>query len=401
MTEVLATPPVSDAAPARKGTPTTHVFVNDQDSEGIIRQSLNIIGLDNASFTSGTVDTAITAFKKDRSPNLLIVDVSGVDDPVASMRKLADVCEPDVTVLVIGDRNDIVLYRDLKNIGISEYFLKPVVRDVFTRTCNNTLFPKNKQPRMRTGKLVFVLGMRGGVGTTTIATNIAWHLAEVRHRHTMLLDLDIQCGDTALQLDTSSSNALREAFEHPERVDKLYLERGAKHLSERLDLLATLESLDTPLIPTESGALPLLEKLIARYRFVVVDLPAYVASSLPRLLHMQSISILISNSSLTAARDVARWREYLGADSPERSTIHVLNHVTPHGGLSDADFIKGCGKEPDFVIPYDSKMTSASNYGIEAMQQCAVFNRGLTNILHHLTGDAVETSRPFLSKIFG
>jgi pilus assembly protein CpaE len=382
--------------------PTTHVFVNDQDSEGIIRQSLTTLGLENVSFTTGTVDTALSVFRKGgRSPNLLIVDVTGLDDPVASMRKLADVCEPDVKVMVIGDRNDIILYRDLKNIGISEYFLKPIIHDIFTRTCNNILFPNTAQPRLRTGKLVFMLGVRGGVGTTTIATNTAWHLAEVRHRHTLLLDLDVQCGDTALQLDTTTSNALREAFDHPERVDKLYLERGAKHLSDRLDLLATLQSLAAPMVPGEAGALPLLEKLMTRYRFVIVDLPSHTASTLPRLLHMSSSCILISNASLTAARDIARWRDYLGADTPERSTIHVLNHVTPHGGLSDADFVKGCGKEPDIVIPYDSKLAAASSFGIEAMQECAVFNRGLSKVLNRLTGDAVDASRPLLRRIFG
>lgn len=401
MTDTQTATPVSNTASARKAMPTAHVFVSDQDSEGIIRQSMNVLGLENTSYTTGTVDTAIAAFKKDRSPNLLIVDVSGISCPVASMKKLAEVCELDVRVVVVGEKNDIILYRDLKNIGISEYFLKPVVRDVFTRTCNNILFPKREQPKFRTGKPIFVLGVRGGVGTTTIATNTAWDLAEIRHRHTMLLDLDVQSGDTALQLNTNSNNALREAFEHPERVDKLYIERGAKHLSERLDLLTSLESLATPLTMADTTVLPLLEKLIARYRFVIVDLPAYVASSLPQLLHMPSVCILVSSSSLTAARDVARWRDYLGADMPERSTIHVLNHVTPHGGLSEEDFIKGCGRKPDYVIPYDSKMASASNLGIQAMQQCAAFNKNLTKILNHLTGDAVEASRPILSRIFG
>ncbi|MBX2804976.1 MAG: response regulator receiver protein [Hyphomicrobiales bacterium] len=401
MTDSLATSPAPDTHEARKAPLSAHVFVGDQDSEGVIRQSLTALGLENTSFTTGTVDTAVTAFKKDRSPDLLIVDVSGIVDPVASMRKLADVCEPDVRVLVVGDENDIILYRDLKNIGINEYFLKPIVRDIFSRTCNNILFPNAAQPRLRTGKLIFMLGVRGGVGTTTIATNTAWNLAEIRHRHTMLLDLDVQCGDTALQLDTSSSNALREAFEHPERVDKLYIERGARHLSERLDLLATQGSPADPLVPRESGALPLLEKLITRYRFIIVDLPAYVASNMPRLLHMPSVCILVSNSSLSAARDVARWRQYLGANTPERSTIHVANHVTPHAGLSEEDFAKGCGHPPEIVIPYDSKLSVASSYGISGMQQCTTFNKGLSKLLNNLTGDAVRSSRPLLSKIFG
>lgn len=401
MSEAAETSASTSSASARKSDPDARAFVSDQYSEGIIRQSLNTLGLEKTQFTTGDVNTAVATFKKETSPELLIVDVSGVKDAITSMRQLAEVCEPDVNVIVIGDRNDIVLYRDLKNIGINEYFLKPIVRDLFTKTCHRILNPNEEQPRMRTGKLVLVLGVRGGVGTTTIATNTAWHLAEVQHRHSMLLDLDLHGGDTALQLDVTTNSALRDAFQHPERVDKLYLERGAKHLSERLDLLAALENLDTPLLPNEDGVMPLMEKLLLRYRFVVVDLPATAANLLPRLTHLPGICVLVSNSSLTAARDIARWRSYLGTDTPDRSTLHILNHITPHTSLSEENFVKGCGKAPDIVIPYDSKMPTASSFGIEAMQQCTTFNRSLSKMLNHLTGSEVKESRSLLNRMFG
>lgn len=401
MTEILIAPANANISSVRAGAPAAGVFVSDQDSEGIIRQSLSTLGIENVQFTPGNVDTAVATFAKARSPQLLIVDVSGVDDPIASIRELAEVCEPDIYVVVIGDRNDIVLYRDLKKMGISEYFLKPVVRDLFTRACHGILTPQRDQPRLNTGKLIFILGARGGVGATTIATNIAWYLAETRRRHTMLLDLDMQGGDAALQLDAAPNNALREAFEHPERVDQLYLERGVKHVTERLDLLASLDTLSVPILPTEDAILALLEKPLVRYRFVIVDLPSSIAIRMTRLIHLPSTCLLVSNASLAAARDVARWREHLGPDSPERSTLHILNQTAAHGGLPDADFIKGCGGAPDIIIPYDREMAEASTYGIKAMQKCTVFKRGLMRLLQNLTGEPMDEQGSILSRIFG
>ncbi|WP_088344427.1 MULTISPECIES: cellulose synthase operon protein YhjQ/BcsQ [Rhodomicrobium] len=400
MTETLNAPATSAVGPIRPSAPTARVFVRDPESEGIIRQSLQALSID-AEFTPGNVKTAITALAKEISPRLLVVDLTGVEDPVLSIRELAEVCEPDIRVVVIGDRNDIVLYRDLKNIGILEYFLKPILRDLLIRTCANVVTPNAVRPSLRTGKLIFVLGVRGGVGSTTIATNTAWYFAEARRRHTMLLDLDLQNGDAALQLDSVPSNALRDAFENPERVDKLYLERGVKHVTERLDLLASLESLETPLMPAEQPVLSLMERLVLRYRFVVVDLPAETALRMPSMLRQSSICMLVSNSSLAAARDVARWREFLGTDTPERSTLHILNHTTAHGGLAEIDFAKACGQAPDIVIPYDREIAETATYGIKAAQKSSVFKRGLAMMLCKVTGEPMEKSVSFFSRIFG
>ena len=85
------------------------VFVTDQGSEGVIRESLSALGLQDTRFANGDVTAAITALSKESSPQLLVVDISGIADPLGKMRELADVCGPNISVVVIGDRNDIVL----------------------------------------------------------------------------------------------------------------------------------------------------------------------------------------------------------------------------------------------------------------------------------------------------
>src|SRR5205807_1770007 len=107
--------------------------------------------------------------------------------------------------------------------------------------------------------------------------NAAWYLAEKKQRWVMLVDLDLHNGDAALQFDSTPGHALSEAFEKPERVDRLFLERGTIHVRERLDLLASLEPLSESTTLAEGAVLSLLGKLLHRYRFVFVDLPSIVA----------------------------------------------------------------------------------------------------------------------------
>jgi pilus assembly protein CpaE len=377
------------------------VFVRDQASLEIIRRALTDMRITDPQCQLGDVETAIVALAKTSSPRLLIVDITATEDPVARMAELSNVCDPDVNVVALGDRNDIVLYRDLKNIGVTEYFVKPLVKDVVTRICRNILTPGVEQSKMRTGKLILVVGVRGGVGATTIAAHTAWHLSETGRRRVNLLDLDAKHGDTALQFDVLPTNSLCEALEFPDRVDKLFLRRAVQLVSDRLDLLACLVPLaQSPSVTAESVA-PLLDKLAAQYRYVVVDLPRHLAAEIIHSTLLPRVCLLVSNSSLSSVRDVNRWREQIGTNILERSTIHVLNRPEPHGGLSDREFIGAAGQAPDVSIAYHRDLAEAASLGIRGTIKCAAFVRSMQNILRPLTGEQAEAPVPFYRRLWG
>jgi pilus assembly protein CpaE len=383
-----------------QGGERVKVFVGDQHCEVVIRQALGDLGIEDFTIVSGNVTTATGALGKQSTPRLLIVDVSGLDDPVACILELADVCEPGVGVIAIGDSNDISLYRQLKHAGVAEYFFKPLIRDQLARSFNDVLTDQLDQPSLFSGKLAFVIGVRGGVGATTLATNAAWYVAETRQRWTMLLDLDLQGGDAALLLDAAPGQALREAFERPERVDKLFLERGAIPISKRLNLLASLEPLGSSVEGSEAGVRALIETLLRRYRFVIVDMPASVAEFLPQVLKMPSVCVLVANPSLTCARDMTRWRDYMGANTRERRTLQVLNHTAAHGGLTEAEFTKASGQPADVVIPFDRELALSANLGVQGMQKCALFKFGMVRVLHDITGEPIESTPSLFRWIF-
>jgi pilus assembly protein CpaE len=376
------------------------MFVNDPESEGVIRQVLGDLGIKDFTATTGNVISATALLAREASPRLLIVDISGAPDPVSSIRHLAEVCKPGIGVIAIGDGNDITLYRQLKNAGVTEYFCKPLIRDQLARSCSDVLTDRLDQPSLFSGKLVFVLGVRGGVGATTLAANAAWYVSEARQQWTMLLDLDLQNGDAALLFEVPPGPALREAFERPERVDKLFLERGAIPVNKRLNILASLEPLGSSVEGSEEAVRTLLESLLSRYRLVVVDMPAAVAVHLPQVMQLPSTCILVGNASLTAARDMARWHDYIGSNTRDRRTLHVLNHTSPLGGLTEAEFTRACGQKPDVVIAYDRALATAASLGVQAMQKCPLFQFGMVGMLHDIIGEPMEKPASLFKRIF-
>jgi len=264
------------------------IFTRDRDAEGVIRQCLTTLN-PSAVFFNGTVDAAIEQLAQRSSPRLLIVDVTGCTDPVGKIRTLSGVCEPGTGVIVIGDTNDIRLYRELRQVGVIEYYFKPLVSSLITRTASSILTGSVEQRGSGAGKLIITIGVRVGVGATTIAAGVAWHLAELHQRRVALLDLDLYGGDAALQLDAAPTHALSEALEHPERVDDLFLERATIHVTERLSLLSSLENFGSLVIPAEDSVLSLLGKLMRRYRYVFVDMPPDLVPRMLRVLHLPGI----------------------------------------------------------------------------------------------------------------
>jgi pilus assembly protein CpaE len=380
---------------------TVKVFVSEQESKDVIQRAFHDLGVKDAIFTTGNVQTAAAALAKESTPRLLIVDLSGADDPIAYVNELAERCEPEVSVLAIGDRNDIILYRDLKAAGVFEYFFKPLALDLMKRACASALTGTLDLGVSRKGKLVLILGVRGGVGATTIATGAAWRLSTTKRRWVMLVDLDLQTGDAALQLDAEPSHALFEALENPGRVDKLFLERGKIHATPRLDLLASLEPLSAPFVLNVPGLLSLLDTLLSRYRFVFLDVPPTVALLLKEVLRLPGVRVLISNATLASAREVVRWSDFIGPNSPDRSTLHILNMSGADGGLSEEEFVRATGRKPDIVIPYDREIAAASNLGVKGMQKCAALNLGLALLLREVAGEPVETQQSLFKRIFG
>jgi pilus assembly protein CpaE len=378
-----------------ESAPSALAFVLDAQSEALIQSCFADAGIAGAKVVRGSVAEATELLGHERSPQILIVDINDDADPLPGLEKLASVCEPRTNVIVIGDRNDIVLYRSLRDAGVAEYFFKPLVATVLTPMLDAMLHGRQAEHPKRKGHLVIALGVRGGVGTSTICANTAWQLAEERQRRTSVVDLDLHFGDLSMQFDVAPSHALCEALEFTDRIDDLFLERAIVRAGNRLELLESLEPLSREFYPSEDAVLTLVGILLERSRYVFIDLPAFIATRYPKLLHMPGTVFLISDATLVAARDVVRWRAFLGANSSKRNVVHVLNKAGAPGALSEDQMVRALGRAPDLEIPYDREVAAAASLGVQQVRRSATVKRGIASIFHLLTGEAEEKKTLF------
>src|SRR5918911_1608589 len=125
--------PIEKAAPAPSGRLSLMAFVADAKTDAVVREYLSHSPDIAHSVTRGGIAKAIQQLTTDRSPLTLIVDLTGADLPLARIHELADVCEPRVTVIALGDHNDVELYRDLMHAGVSDYLVKPITNQRLAR----------------------------------------------------------------------------------------------------------------------------------------------------------------------------------------------------------------------------------------------------------------------------
>ena len=179
-----------------------------------------------------------------------------------------------------------------------------------------------------------VTGVRGGVGASTIAANLAWHLGKRANRHTVLLDADLHRGSCALLLNAKSGAGLRTALETPQRIDELFIERSSQVVTERLHVLSGEENL-LEQVKYEPGAVDrLIETLRKRYNFIVIDAP-FTGMELHRDLLMQGHQrVLVMEPTLVGVRDALRLLALPNGPLQVHRGLLVLNRLKRPGTLT-------------------------------------------------------------------
>lgn len=329
-------------AAARIGRPdqlTVLGFVTDPLSEAVLRDGLNDLNINGISNTSdirrGTVKAATAAMMKMSAPQILVVDIGGDSRPLQSLLDLCDVIEPSIGVLVIGDVDDLDLYRAInRRIGAVDYILKPLTREMVARYFASLI--TNQAPTgdsTRGGRVIAITGARGGVGASTIASALAWFLGVDSNRHTLLLDTDPFIGAAEDQFGLRFEPALRDLLERAGTLEPQKLADAAKPVRNRLFALGSPP--DPGCEPSEvAGAVPrIVEALRVRFNFIVIDLPFLPTRTHRAFLELTHHRVIVTEPSVAGLRDTLRLLALPNSPGqPQRPTI-LLNREGRPGGL--------------------------------------------------------------------
>ena len=354
-------------SPSRTGSPREPfvAFVCDDATADQLRPITVELGWSPEKVNKGGLRNAVQTLSVSASPNVLFVDLSESGDPLNDINALAEVCEPGTVVIAAGQVNDVRLYRDLVASGIQDYLLKPFspdqLREAFSSAQAVFNAPKHVEATAeRPHLMTAVIGARGGVGASTLATSLAWLFGEKCGRSTALLDLDVHFGTGALSLDLEPGRGLTDAIENPSRIDGLFIERAMVKANDKLSVLSAEAPMHQPMMSDGSAFFQLQEEMKTAFECTVVDLPRHMLVQHPHLISDVHATVIVTEMTLAAARDVIRLLAWLRSNAPQSKVLVVANRVPVTGvpELARKDFETSIERKLDYVIPLDVKLAA-------------------------------------------
>ena len=336
-------------------------YICDESSLDVLRPVIIEMGWQPEKCNKGGLRNAVQSLSISASPNILMVDLSESGDPLNDINALAEVCEPGTVVIAIGQVNDVRLYRDLLSSGIHDYLLKPLspgqIRDALVNAQAIFASPKhNDGANAKSHISTAVIGTRGGVGASTLATSLAWLFSADNKLPTALLDLDIHFGTGALALDLEPGRGLTDAIENPSRIDGLFIERAMICANDNLAILSAEAPITAPLMTDGAAFVQLEEEFRQAFEMTVIDLPRNMLINFPHLLADVNVVVLTTEMTLASARDAIRLLSWLKSNASHAQVMVVANKVQQGvAEISKADFEASIERKINYFVPYDFK----------------------------------------------
>jgi pilus assembly protein CpaE len=357
----------------------------------------------------GGIAAAAEAFRNSPTPNVIVIETdSRTDDILGGLDQLAAVCDAGTRVIVLGRVNDVSLYRGLTRRGVSEYLITPVgTIDIVRAICGLFSAPDAKA----VGRIVAVVGAKGGVGASTVAHNIAWAIGRDLALDSVVADLDLAFGTAGLDYNQDPPQGIADAVFSPDRVDTAFIDRLLSKCSDHLNLLAAPATLDRVYDFGADAFDTTLDSLRSSTPCVVLDVPHQWTAWTKRILVSADEILVVAAPDLANLRNTKNLIDLLRSSRPNDHRPHYcLNQigVPKRPEITPADFAKTLESDPVAVIPFEPQLFGpAANNGqmiaeVSASHKTAEMFRQMAQAL---TGRA-ETKRsrrgllsPLLSKL--
>jgi len=344
----------------------------------------------------GGMPVAIEAYRTAPTPNVIVLETEGRSDILAGLDQLATVCDAGSRVVVIGRVNDVALYRELVRRGVSDYVIAPVgAIDVVRSICGLFSAPEAKA----VGRVIAIVGAKGGVGASTVAHNVAWAIARDLTLDSVVADLDLAFGTAGLDYNQDPAQGIADAVFSPDRVDTAFIDRLLSKCTDHLSLLAAPATLERVYDFGEQAFDAIFDTLRMTTPCIVLDVPHQWSGWTKRALVGADDILIVAEPDLANLRNAKNLLNMLKASRPnDRTPLYCLNQVgmPKRPEINARGFAKTIESPPIASIPFDSRMFGTAANNGQMIAEIAARHRAtkmFLEIAQRLTGRG-ETKKP-------
>ena len=369
---------------------SVHAFCDRQETAHCINETTRDWRMKrtNVKIYMGGLSAAIEFYHKENTPSLIIIE-SGMrgEELFNQLESLASVCDEGTKVVMIGAANDIRLYRQLMDKGVSDYLVPPL-HPLHVIRALGELYSDPEQPFI--GRVAAFFGAKGGVGSSALAHNTAWVLSESLMQETALIDLDASWGTTGLDFQYDNMSGLEEALGEPDRLDETLMDRIMIRHTQKLSILPTSGSLNTKPVMESSSYEAVVNAVRGISPLSILDMPHFWSDWTTNILTSVDDVVVTATPDLAGMRNAKNLIEFLKTQRPnDPEPILILNCVgmSPKTEISVKDFGAMVGQDPNIVIGWDPESHfEATNEGkmLSDVKSAASTVQGLSYLANRL-----------------
>lgn len=343
------------------------VFVKESTTADQLAQLSNQ-NIFNANIQTGNIDDAIKFLASNNiKEKFLLLEITDHKNIIQKIDELAEYCAEDTHLICLGYENSIDLYRQLVQAGVDDYHTIPINTSVLSDSIAN--IQSSNEPNKEEIKLnpmISVIGSRGGLGTSTIASSISWLLSNDFKSTTCLLDLDIYNGISSLIFNKDPNQGLSQALSNIDRLDAVFLKRISLDVSKNLAILGAEQGIDHDYFITDDDLIKLSKLIRSNFDHTVVDINYNNLYSSIALSQSSDI-IIVSDFSISSIRDTSKILKICKVKAPfaKIKILGIKNSLAKSSELTQTQFEDGIQQTIDYTIGFDRKATLESlNLGI-------------------------------------
>ncbi len=357
------------AAPHERPVPriSIHAFCEFPDTGAALQRA----GADrrlakaNLNVQLGGIAAAVDFYDGQVTPNLLIVETRLAGEAaLEQLDRLAEVCDPATKVVVIGRVNDVQLYRELMRRGAAEYLVAPLDPLHLIEVIAGLYADPHGRP---IGRVIAFIGARGGAGSSTLAHNVGWCIAEEQHINTTIVDFDLPFGTVGLDFNDEPGQGVADALTAPERLDDVLLDRLLMKRGDYLSLFTAPAALERDYDAATDAYESVLEAVRHTTPCVIVDLPHSWAPWVKATLIAADEIVVVATPDLASLRNAKNIIELLRHNRPNDTVAKlVLNQIgqPKRPEIPEKDFAETIGVEPVSLLAFDPmQFGQAANNG--------------------------------------
>lgn len=286
---------------------------------------------------------------------------------LASMKGLLEK-NPALEVFLTGGRTDSQVMLEAFRIGIKEFLPQPINRKEFDAALSrlkDRLMSKAGNRSAKGGKIIAFLGAKGGIGTSTLAVNLAMSLRQLKQaKQVALVDLNLDDSDLPLFLDLQPAKGFRDLVRDLSRMDATFVQSlMSKHESDLHLLQSGLTGTEGPTGEAIPGgaALHTLDVMRSMYDHVFVDCGHTLNPETREALDFASMVVLVTTLSLPAIRRAKQFLQVMRNAGFDRDKVTI---VVNRYQSSDAELLQHAEElfeqKVGWLVPNDYQMASSS-----------------------------------------